>query len=223
MHNMRKAAVAQAPSPTGARAPESARARWARHATVCLLVGCAMIAVMRWWTWAWAPASVIAILYLMYASIEMAEWRSRVLREATVTGPRPDTHSALIARERIGARILSTLLLGAAAMALIVAALVLDLRALGIGTAMAFGMLVFVGWPVWAAIVGDSMPTSARAQGRSRPRLEAEQDHRADAQDEVGDQGGSARIVLREALAEEEHHDVHAGKLRAPQRQRRLA
>lgn len=223
MHNMRKAAVAPDPLPTDVRVHESARSRWARHATVCLLVACAMVAVMRWWAWAWAPASVIAILYLMYASIEMAEWRSRTLREVSVTGPRPDTHSALIARERIGARILSTLVLGAAAMALIVAALVLDLQTLGIGTAMAFGIVVFVGLPTWAAMVGDGMPQSMRALGRSRPRLEAEQDGRPDAEDEVGDKRGGARVVLRESLPEEEHHDVQPGKLRAAQRQRRLA
>ena len=182
-----------------------------------------MVAVMRWWTWAWAPASVIAILYLMYASIEMAEWRSRTLREVSVTGPRPDTHSALIARERIGARILSTMLLGAAAFASIVAALVLDSRMLGIGTAAAFGIVVLVGWPAWAAIAGDSVPPSTRALGRSRPRIETEQDDCAGAEDEVGDERGRARVVLREALAEEEHHDVQPGKLRTAQRQRRLA
>ena len=162
MHNMRRASVTRVPTQVGLQPTCSPHAGWVRHATVCLLIACAMVAVMRWWPWAWAPASIIGILYLMYASIEMAESRSRALREVSVRGPRPDTHSALIARERIGARILATLVIGALAMALIVAALVLDSRTLGLGAAMTFGVVVFVGLPTWAAVVGDSMPQDRR-------------------------------------------------------------
>jgi hypothetical protein len=145
------------------------RAPWVRHAGICLLVVLAMLVLMRWWSWAWAPASVIAILYLMYASIEMTERRSRQLREAALAGPRPDTHSALVARERIGSRILATLVLGMLAMSVIVAALVVDSQMLGVGTTMVFGAIVFLGLPAWAAAVGDAMPRWPQAStGRSR-------------------------------------------------------
>jgi asparagine N-glycosylation enzyme membrane subunit Stt3 len=68
----------------------------------------------------------------------------------------------LVERERIGARILSTLVIGTLAMALVVAALVLDLPTLGMGTAMTFGVVVFVGLPTWAAVVGDAVPQGRR-------------------------------------------------------------
>lgn len=162
MHNVRRAAVTPAPSQLGMRFPSAPRARWARHATACLLIACAMVAVMRWWAWAWAPASIVAILYLMYASIEMAESRSRALGDVCTRGPRPDTHSALVERERVGARILATIVFGTLAMALVVAALVLDWRTLGLGTAMTFGAVVFFGLPAWAAMVGDAIPQERR-------------------------------------------------------------
>ena len=158
MHNMRRAAVTEVRTPHPTSTPAAHRASWTRHAAVCLLIAAAMGAVIRWWAWAWAPACIIGILYLMYASLEMTEARSRALREVSVRGPRPDTHSALIARERIGARILATLVFGILAIALIVAALVLDWRTLGLGTAMTFGVVVFVGLPTWAAVVGDDLP-----------------------------------------------------------------
>jgi len=160
MHNMRQAAITQVPSSLGIGVRPAPRARWVRHAAVCLLIAAAVLVAIRWWAWAWAPACIIGILYLMYASIEMAELRSRALRQASVSGPRPNTRSTLVERERVGARILVTLLCGVLAMALVVAALVLDLSALGLGTAMAFGIVVFVGLPTWAAAIGDSMPQS---------------------------------------------------------------
>lgn len=162
MHPVRRADVATSQPPHPTQATSLPRARVTRHAAVCLLIACGMVALMRWWSWAWAPASIIAILYLMYASIEMAELRVRTLRDLSIEGPRPDTRSALVARERIGARILATLLIGAAAMALIVAALLLDSRTLGVGAAVTFGVVVFVGLPSWAAAVGDSMPQGRR-------------------------------------------------------------
>lgn len=162
MHNMRRAAATEVRTPHPMCTPAAHRASWTRHAAVCLLIAAAMLAVMRWWAWAWAPACIIGILYLMYASLEMAESRSRALRCATTSGPRPDTHTALVERERIGARILVTLLGGALAMALIVAALVLDWSMLGLGTATTFGVVVLVGLPTWAAVVGDSIPQDRR-------------------------------------------------------------
>lgn len=158
LHNTPRSSVASVRSEPASPAHVVPRAPWLRHAGICLLVVLAMLVLMRWWAWAWAPASVIAILYLMYASLEMTERRSRALRESAMSGPRPDTHSALVARERIGARILATLVLGLFAIALIVAALVIDSQLLGIGTAMVFGAVVFVGLPAWAAAVGDSLP-----------------------------------------------------------------
>ena len=143
-------------------APRTARRLWWRHAGMCVAIACAMLAVMRWWSWAWAPASVVAILYLMYASLEMADSRSRALRDSLTSGPRPATRTVLVERERIGTRILVTLLAGACALGLVVAALALDSRVLGVGTAMAFGMVVFIGLPTWAAAVGDSMPQDRR-------------------------------------------------------------
>lgn len=165
MHDMRRSPVSHAGAPPQLpelRTPTAPRARWVRHAAVCALIGCAMVTVMRWWAWAWAPASVIAILYLMYASIEMAESRSRALQSSLTDGPRPATQRVLVERERIGARILVTLLSGVLAIALVVAALVLDWKTLGVGTAMTFGVIVFVGLPTWAAAVGDSMPVDRR-------------------------------------------------------------
>lgn len=157
MHNIRRAALAPDQSRLAMQMPTAPRTRWVRHVTVCALMACAMLAVMRWWSWAWAPASIAAILYLMYASIDMAESRARTFRDLSTSGPRPDTHSALVARERIGARILATLLIGTASMALVVAALVLDSRTLGVGTATAFGAVIFVGLPTWTAVVGGRM------------------------------------------------------------------
>lgn len=93
MHNMRQAVVSQVPSALGMRVHPSPRVRWVRHVAVCLLIGASMLAVIRWWAWAWAPACVIGILYLMYASIEMVDLRSRALRAASVSDPRPDTRS----------------------------------------------------------------------------------------------------------------------------------
>ena len=161
MHDIRRSSIMHAGSPPLAPRvsnPPAPRVSWVRHATVCLLIMCAMLAVMRWWAWAWAPACIIGILYLMYASLEMAESRSRAVQRSLTDGPRPVTQSVLVERERIGARILVTLLSGVLAMALIVAALVLDWRMLGLGTAMTFGVVVFVGLPTWAAVVGDSIP-----------------------------------------------------------------
>jgi len=158
MHNTPRSPVVDMRSEPMPPARPLPRAPWARHAAICVLVALAMLVMMRWWAWAWAPASVIAILYLMYASLEMTERRSRQLRATALTGPRPDTHSTLVARERIGARILATLVLGLLAMAVIVAALVIDSQMLGIGTAMVFGAIVFVGLPAWAAAVGDALP-----------------------------------------------------------------
>lgn len=162
MHDMRRAAVGEFQPPPGMGVRAAHRASWIRHAATCVLIAAVMLIVIRWWAWAWAPACIIGILYLMYASLEMAESRSRALRCATTSGPRPDTHTALVERERIGARILVTLLGGALAMALVVAALVLDRRMLGLGTAMTFGVVVFVGLPTWAAVVGDSIPQGRR-------------------------------------------------------------
>jgi hypothetical protein len=158
MHNMNR------PSATGIAAPPlasrrlAARSCWGRHALVCTCIASAMLVLMRWWAWAWAPASIIAIIYLMYASIEMTEARARALRDAWRSAPRPRTRAALVARERIGATILATLAIGFLAMAVIVAALVLDSQMLGVGTAVVFCAVVFVGLPAWAAAVGDSLP-----------------------------------------------------------------
>jgi hypothetical protein len=162
MHHMQRATVGeiQAAPRTAVRAAH--RANWIRHAVVCLMISVAVLVVIRWWAWAWAPSCIIGILYLMYASIEMAESRSRALRDGSVHGPRPNTHAMLVERERIGARILSTLVIGTLAMALVVAALVLDLPTLGMGTAMTFGVVVFVGLPTWAAVVGDAVPQGRR-------------------------------------------------------------
>lgn len=157
MHNLRQDAIARARSPLEIRPPAAGRARWAGHAAVCLLIACAMLAVMRWWAWAWAPASIVGIIYMMYASIEMAESRSRALHDFPASGPRPNTHSALVARERIGARILATLLLGVLAMAAVVAAVALDSRTLGLGAAASFGAIVLVGMPTWTARAGWSV------------------------------------------------------------------
>ncbi len=158
MHNMQRAAVGEIQPAPRMAVRAAHRASWIRHAVTCVLIAAAMLVVIRWWSWAWAPACIIGILYLMYASLEMAESRSRALRHEATSGPRPDTRTVLVERERIGARILVTLLSGALAMALIVAALVLDWRMLGLGTAMTFGVVVFVGLPTWAAVVGDSIP-----------------------------------------------------------------
>ena len=43
-------------------------------------------------------------------------------------------------------------------MALIVAAVAIDSHMLGIGTAVTFGAIVFLGLPAWAAAVGDALP-----------------------------------------------------------------
>lgn len=158
MHNTRRGSVAELRTPRAAPQHPVHRTSWPRHAATCVLIAVAMLVVIRWWAWAWAPACIIGILYLMYASLEMTESRARALRRASTSGPRPDTRSTLVERERIGARILVTLMCGALSMALVVAALVLDARTLGLGTAMAFGIVVFVGLPTWAAAVGDGMP-----------------------------------------------------------------
>ena len=162
MHSTRRLIAIQTQDAPREPARSAVRRLWWRHAAVCILIACVMLAVMRWWAWAWAPASVIAILYLMYASIEMAESRSRALQSSLTDGPRPATQRVLVERERIGARILVTLLSGVLAIALVVAALVLDWKSLGVGTAMTFGTIVFVGLPTWAAAVGDSMPQDRR-------------------------------------------------------------
>lgn len=157
MQSTRRLIAMGGASAAGSPERRGVRGLWWRHAGVCAIIACAMLAVMRWWSWAWAPASVVVILYLMYASLEMADARSRALRDSRTSGPRPGTYAVLVERERIGTRILVTLLAGICAMGLVVAALVLDSSVLGIGTAMAFGMVVLVGLPTWAAVVGDSL------------------------------------------------------------------
>lgn len=158
MHNMRRSALAGARTPPPMSMRSANGTSWARHVAVCLLISAATLLIMRWWAWAWAPAAIIGIIYLMYASLKMTEARSRALRDLSIRGPRPDTRSALVARERIGARILATLAIGFIAIALVVAALALDSRTLGLGTAMTFSLVVFIGLPTWAAVVGDDLP-----------------------------------------------------------------
>lgn len=162
MQSTRRLIAVGGTSAAGSPERRAMRGLWWRHSGVCIVIACAMLAVMRWWSWAWAPASVVAILYLMYASLEMAASRSRALRDSLTSGPRPATRAVLVERERIGTRIVFTLLAGIWAMGMVVAALVLDSSVLGIGTAVAFGMVVFVGLPTWAAVVGDSIPQDRR-------------------------------------------------------------
>lgn len=162
MRHVQRATVGETEAVPRTAVRASRRADWIRHAAVCLLIAAAMLVVIRWWAWAWAPSCIVGILYLMYASIGMAESRSLSLGDVSVDGPRPDTRSMLMERERTGARILSTLVIGTLAMALVVAALMLDWRTLGLGAAMTFGVVVFVGLPTWAAVVGDSIPQDRR-------------------------------------------------------------
>jgi len=162
MHHVQRATVGETQTVPRTAVRASRRASWIGHAAVCLVMSAAMLVVIRWWAWAWAPSCVVGILYLMYASIGMAESRSLALRDVSVIGPRPDTRSMLVERERIGARILSTLVIGTLAMALVVVALVLDWRTLALGTAMTFGVVVFVGLPAWAAVVGGAVSQERR-------------------------------------------------------------
>lgn len=158
MHNTNRPVATPVVAPPASTERRAARPGWARHALVCTCIACAMLVLMRWWAWAWAPASIVAIIYLMYASIEMTEARARALRDAWRAGPRPRTRAALVARERVGATILATLAIGILSIAVIVAALLLDSQMLGVGTAMVFCAVVFVGLPTWAASVGDTLP-----------------------------------------------------------------
>ena len=158
MHNTRSTRLMPVQVPPQPRSRTMTRGRWFRHVAVCALLALSLAAVMRWYPWAWAPASIAAIVYMMYASLDMAERRSRSLREASISGPRPGTRAAAVARERIGARILATLAIGLMGIALIVAAVAIDSHMLGIGTAVTFGAIVFLGLPAWAAAVGDALP-----------------------------------------------------------------
>jgi len=122
----------------------------------------ALLAVLVWLLLAghplvWAPAVLAAIVFgtdLALAAIDRRVHRER--RLAAVPSESRE-RKVLAAEERVGAKMVLTLAIGLAAIALVVASAFLAWRLVGIGALIVFAWMALLGLPVWAAAVEEEV------------------------------------------------------------------
>lgn len=137
---------------TGRRHPRRGRAIVAALVVMIVFTAAAM---GFWWDIAWVPAVLAAVLFVVI--LMLAELDRRVQHERPLkTGSEEKRERVVRTRTwAIGTKTTLVIVGGLLAIALVVASIFLEWRAVGIGALLLFAWMILIGLPVWLATVKD--------------------------------------------------------------------
>jgi len=122
---------------------------WRRWWLLPPLVATAL-ALIWWWPQAWIPAALAVVVSGLYATLAAIDRQAhRPRRGGASPGGR------LAAQERVAFRMVAAIGVGLAAIAVVLAAALLDARMVAVGALLLFTLMVFLGWPFWAAAIAE--------------------------------------------------------------------
>ncbi len=156
-------------SPLFGPQPWRTHRRWLTGFIVVLLLVTAGLMIWQW-PWAWIPAVLAGIVFVVAARLVQLD--QRIAAESPQRGGGPVERQRRIRRAEwaVGTRAALLIVGGLAACALLVAAVALQWRIVGIGALLVFAWMVLLGLPVWLAAVEDDVADEHRQLVGGEPR-----------------------------------------------------